>query len=147
MGADGKDAIALRDEVVELKKSLNSVTRERDLTQARYAKLEQALAKKDKEIEDLLASGHITVSSAHEYPVKPGLHTVQGVHPTPIKKSQIFICYDCIIGVKCISLLQEKVLHTCNRHIYVSTCTLKCIKAQAQMLVSCYMHVYTHDLF
>ena len=67
MGADGKDAIALRDEVVELKKNLNSVTRERDLTQARYAKLEQALAKKDKEIEDLLVSGHITVSNAHEY--------------------------------------------------------------------------------
>ena len=64
MGADGKDAIALRDEVVELKKCLNSVTRERDLIQARYAKLEQALAKKDKEIEDLLASGHITVSNA-----------------------------------------------------------------------------------
>ena len=62
VGADGKDAIALRDELVELKKSLNSVTRERDLTQARYAKLEQELAKKDKEIEDLLASGHITVS-------------------------------------------------------------------------------------
>ena len=62
MGADGKDAIALRDELVELKKTLNSVTRERDLTQARYAKLEQALVKKDKEIEDLLASGHITVS-------------------------------------------------------------------------------------
>jgi septal ring factor EnvC (AmiA/AmiB activator) len=67
VGSDGKDAIALRDELVELKKSLNSVTRERDLTQARYAKLEQALAKKDREIEDLLASGHITVSSAHEY--------------------------------------------------------------------------------
>ena len=62
VGADGKDAIALRDEVVELKKSLNTVTREKDLIQARYAKLEQALAKKDKEIEDLLASGHITVS-------------------------------------------------------------------------------------
>ena len=67
MGADGKDAIALRDEVVELKKSLNSVTRERDLTQARYAKLELALVKKDKEIEDLLASGHITVSNVLEY--------------------------------------------------------------------------------
>ena len=67
VGADGKDAIALRDEVVELKKSLNSVTRERDLTQARYAKLELALVKKDKEIEDLLASGHITVSNALEY--------------------------------------------------------------------------------
>lgn len=62
MGGDGKDVIALRDELVELKKSLNSVTRERDLIQARYSKLEQTLGRKDKEIEDLLASGHITVS-------------------------------------------------------------------------------------
>ena len=63
MGGDGKDVIALRDELVELKKSLNSVTRERDLIQARYSKLEQTLGRKDKEIEDLLASGHITVSA------------------------------------------------------------------------------------
>ena len=63
VGVDGKDAIALRDEVVELKKNLSTVTRERDLVQAKYAKLEQSLAKKDKEIEDLLASGHITVSA------------------------------------------------------------------------------------
>ena len=63
VGGDGKDVIALRDELVELKKSLNSVTRERDLIQARYSKLEQTLGRKDKEIEDLLASGHITVSA------------------------------------------------------------------------------------
>ena len=62
VGVDGKDAISLRDELVEVKKSLNEVTREKELTQARYAKLEQALERKDKEIEDLLASGHITVS-------------------------------------------------------------------------------------
>ena len=62
VGEDGKDAIALRDELVELKKGLNEVTQERDLLHAKCAKLEQALGRKDKEITDLLASGHITVS-------------------------------------------------------------------------------------
>ena len=61
-GVDGKDAIALRDELVDLKKALNLVTRERDLIKAQHTKLEQALTRKDKQIEDLLASGHITVS-------------------------------------------------------------------------------------
>ena len=63
VGADGKDIVTLRDELLELKKSVNRVTRERDLFHAKCAKLEQVLGKKDKEIEDLLASGHITVSS------------------------------------------------------------------------------------
>lgn len=65
VGVDGKDIASLRDGLVELKKSLNSVTRERDLLHTKCAKLEQALGKKDKEIEDLLASGHITVRSEY----------------------------------------------------------------------------------
>ena len=62
VGADGKDIAALRDELVELKKSLNSVTSERDLLHTKCAKLEQVLGKKDKKIKHLLASGHHTVS-------------------------------------------------------------------------------------
>ena len=59
------DAIALRDETVELKKALNVTLKERDLAKAQQVKLEKEVGRKDKQIEDLLASGHISVSEVH----------------------------------------------------------------------------------
>ena len=55
------DPIALQDEVLELKKEVNAVSRERDLERAQRRRLEVEVGKKDKHIEDLLSSGHITV--------------------------------------------------------------------------------------
>ena len=56
------DAIALRDETVRLKQLLNAVMKERDLAKAQQVKLQQEAGRKDKQIHDLLASGHISVS-------------------------------------------------------------------------------------
>ena len=56
------DAIALRDETVRLKQLLNAAMKERDLGKAQQVKLQQDVGRKDKQIQDLLAAGHITVS-------------------------------------------------------------------------------------
>ena len=40
---------------------MNAVSRERDLERAQHRRLEVEVGKKDKHIEDLLSSGHITV--------------------------------------------------------------------------------------
>ena len=56
------DAIALRDETVRLKQLLNSVMAERDLAKAQLGKVQAEVGRKDKQIEDLLAAGHVPVS-------------------------------------------------------------------------------------
>ena len=56
------DAIALRDETVRLKQLINSVMAERDLAKAQLGKVQAEMGRKDKQIEDLLAAGHIPVS-------------------------------------------------------------------------------------
>ena len=112
VGADGKDITALRDELVELKKSLNSVTRERDLLHTKCAKLEQVLGKKDKEIEDLLVSGHITVSSEYYMYSSCCVHTQHMAMDT---------CMDtCILVHVCMCMHPSTCMYV---HVYMYTCT------------------------
>ena len=60
------DPIELQDEIVQLKKEANAISRERDLERAQRRKLELEMGKKVKQIDDLLSSGHITVSLVRE---------------------------------------------------------------------------------
>ena len=65
------DIIALRDETVRLRQLINSVMKERDLAKAILSKTQALVAKKDKEIQDLLTTGHVPVSEGCLY---SGLH-------------------------------------------------------------------------
>ncbi|XP_065884263.1 IQ domain-containing protein E-like isoform X2 [Dysidea avara] len=47
------------DEIVELKRSLNIVTSERDIARSKLVQLEKLLVKRDKQVEDMLASGYV----------------------------------------------------------------------------------------
>ena len=51
---------------MQLKKEANAISRERDLERAQRRKLELEMGKKVKQIDDLLSSGHITVSLVRE---------------------------------------------------------------------------------
>ena len=57
------DAIALRDEVLRLKAALRECCEERELFRAQHRRLEHEADRKDRHITDLLAAGHITVST------------------------------------------------------------------------------------
>ena len=66
--SSGQDAIALGEEIQELKKQGNALTRERDSARAKLRRAETELRRREKEIEDLLAAGHLPVSQ------QPGCH-------------------------------------------------------------------------
>ena len=54
----------LQEELQSVKRELNTVGHERDVVQARLRKAEEDIGQKDKQIEELLASGAISVSAA-----------------------------------------------------------------------------------
>lgn len=62
--SSGQDAIALGEEIQELKKQGNALTRERDSARAKLRRAETELRRREKEIEDLLAAGHLPVRDA-----------------------------------------------------------------------------------
>ena len=56
----GKTALDLRDELTAMKKNLSATEEQRDIFRGEMMKYKQILVKKDKEIEDLIMSGHVS---------------------------------------------------------------------------------------
>ena len=56
----GKTALDLRDELTAMKKNLSAIEEQRNIFRGEMMKYKQILVKKDKEIEDLIMSGHVS---------------------------------------------------------------------------------------